>query len=184
MFKTGELVFIGIMGAITFGMGFVLGAALNVATGTPLVGGFLNAIITAALITIVVKTIKRFGVGIILWIVMSALAIPTMTMGPPGAHKLIVGLFGGIVLDTILIITGRKNWGYLIAGGSMSLAIMLGVFAVAIYFDFPAAEQLKKYIIYIIPINFILGLIGTWIGIVIFDKRLNKISFIRNLQRS
>lgn len=183
MFKTGELVFIGIMGAITFGVGFALGVALNVATGTPMVGGLLNAIITAALIAITVKTIKRFGVGVILWVVMSALAIPTMTMGPPGAHKLLVGILGGIVLDSMLVVTRRKNWGYLVAGGTMSLAVMLGVFAVAIYFDFPAAEKLRKYIVYLIPINFVLGLTGTQIGIILFDKRLHKLPFIKNLQR-
>ena len=147
MFKPGELIFIGVMAAVTFGIGFVLGAALNVATGTPMVGGLLNAVITAALIAITVKAVKKFGVGIILWIVMSAIAIPTMTMGPPGAHKLLVGLFGGLVLDIILVVTKRKNWGYLIAGGVMSLAIMLGVFAVAVYFDFPAAEQAAQEIL-------------------------------------
>lgn len=182
MFKSGELIFIGIMAAVTFGTGFALGAVLNVATGTPMVGGLLNAVLTAALIAIAVKTVRRFGVGILLWVVMSAIAIPTMTMGPPGAHKLLIGLLGGLVLDIILTVTGRKNWGYLVAGGAMSLTIMFGVFGVAVYFDFPAAEKLKQYIVYIIPINFVLGVLGTWLGVLLFDKRLHRVPFIKNLQ--
>lgn len=182
MFSRGELVFIGVMAAVTFGVGFALGAGLNIATGTPMVGGLLNAVVTAALIAITVKAVRKGGTGIILWLVISALAIPTVTMGPPGAHKLLAGLFGGVVLDLTLAATKRRQWGYVLAGGLMSLAVMLAVFAIALYFGFPAADQLKKYIAYIIPINLGLGVLGTWIGVRMYDKRLYRVPFIQNIQ--
>jgi len=182
MFSKGELVFIGVMAAVTFGVGFALGAGLNIFTGTPMVGGLLNAVVTAALIAITVKAVRKGGTGVILWLVISALAIPTATMGPPGAHKLLAGLFGGIVLDATLAATKRRQWGYILAGGLMSLAVMLAVFAIALYFGFPAADQLKKYIAYIIPINLGLGVLGTWIGVRMYDKRLCHVPFIQNIQ--
>lgn len=182
MFRRGELVFIGVMAAVTFGVGFALGVALNIATGTPMVGGLLNAVVTAALIAITVKAVRKPGTGIILWLVISALAIPTATMGPPGAHKLLAGLCGGVVLDVTLAATKRRRWGYIVAGGLMSLAVMLGVFAITLYFGLPAADQLKKYIVYIIPINLGLGVLGTWIGVRSYDNRLYRVPFIQNIQ--
>ena len=99
MFRTNELVYLGFIGAITIALGIVLGTALN-ATGIPMLGGLANAIVTAAVLTIGVKGVQKFGSGTILWLVVSTLAIPTLSMGPPGAHKLLVGLVAGLLWDT------------------------------------------------------------------------------------
>jgi len=183
MFKANELIYLGLIGAITIGTGIALGTALN-ATGVPMLGGLANAVITAAVLTIGVKGVKKCGSGTILWVVVSALAIPTLSMGPPGAHKLLVGVVAGVIWDTCLCVTRRTKWGYLVSGAIMMLVVMLGVFAVAVYFDFPAAEQLRKYLVYIVPINFVLGLTGTWLGLVVFDRRLAKLRFVQSLQHT
>ncbi len=182
MFRTNELVFLGLIGAVTIGVGVALGTALN-AAGIPMLGGLANAVVTAAVLTVGVKGVQKFGSGTILWLVVSTVAIPTLSMGPPGAHKLLVGLVAGLLWDVSLTVTGRTKWGYLVSGAVMMLAVMLGVFGVAVYFDFPAAEKLKSAIVYIVPINFALGMFGTWLGLVIFDRRISRIRFVQTLQQ-
>ena len=61
MFKTRELVFLGVIAGLAFATGVALGTGLNIATGVPLTGGLANAIVTAALLTIGVKGVKKFG---------------------------------------------------------------------------------------------------------------------------
>lgn len=183
MFRTNELIFLGLIGAITIALGVVLGTALN-AAGIPMLGGLANAVVTAAILTVGVKGVKRFGAGTILWLVVSALAIPTLSMGPPGAHKLVVGLVSGLLWDICLTATRRTRWGYLVSGAVMMLAVMLGVFGVAVYFDFPAGEKLKSAIVYVLPVNFVLGMLGTWLGIALFDAKISRIRFVQSLRPS
>jgi len=183
MFRTNELIYLGLIGAITIALGVVLGTALN-ATGIPMLGGLANAVVTAAVLTIGVKGVQKFGSGTILWVVVSTLAIPTLSMGPPGAHKLLVGVVAGLLWDVCLVVTRRTKWGYLVSGAVMMLAVMLGVFGVALYFDFPAAETLKSAIAYVLPINFVLGMLGTWLGLTVYEKRISRVRFVQSLQRS
>lgn len=184
MFKTRELVFLGVIAGLAFTLGVALGTGLTLATGVPLTGGLANAIVTSALLTIGVRGVRKFGSGTLLWLIVSALCIPTVTMGPPGAHKLLIGLVAGLVWDVLLWALRWTKLAYFVSGAVMMLTVMLGVFGLAIYFGFPAAEQLRSAIYAILPINMILGLIGTYIGLTIYDRKLAQVAFVRNLEIS
>ncbi len=69
----------------------------------------------------------------------------------------------------------------MVSGAVMMLAVMFGVYAAAVILGLPGEERIRKVIIYIIPINFGLGLFGTWLGLVLFDKTLSKTNFVRKM---
>ena len=180
-FSVRELAYLGLIGCLTLGLAVGLGTGLTLVTGIPMIGGILNAIITAAVLTAGVRGVPRFGSGTILWLVMSILAIPTLTMGPPGAQKIVIGVVSGLVWDVLLTLTGRKTWSYLVSGAVMMLVVMFGVYGAALLLGLPGEERIRQVIVYIIPINFALGLFGTWLGLMLFEKRLSKTNFVRKM---
>jgi hypothetical protein len=180
-FTTRELVYLGALGAATLVLAAALGTGLTAATGIPMIGGIFNAVITASVLTIGAKGVERFGAGIILWFVLSMLAIPTLTMGPPGVHKIIIGLFGGLVWDLTFLLVGRRLAGYLVAGGVMMLSIMLGVLGASIWLGLPGKERLLGAIAMLIPFNFILGLIGTYLGFKLFDAKVSEVGYVQRM---
>jgi len=181
-FSTRELAYLGLVAALTLGVGVVLGTGLTAATGIPMIGGVLNGVVTAAILTAGAKGVPKFGSGTILWLVMSALAVPTLTMGPPGIHKPIIGLVTGLVWDVLLAMTRRKNWSYLVSGAAMMLVVMFGIYAAAVLLGLPGEEKLRSALAFIIPINFALGLLGTWLGLKLFDRTVSKLNFVRVMQ--
>ncbi|HWM92709.1 MAG TPA: hypothetical protein VN493_18235 [Thermoanaerobaculia bacterium] len=180
-FTARELMYLGAIAAGTLAIGVALGTGLTAATGIPMVGGLLNGLITAAILSIGAKGVPKFGTGIILWFVMSTLAVPTLTMGPPGLYKIAVGLISGLVWDLCFLIFGRKTWGYLLSGSVMMLTVMFGVVGASVLLGLPAKDQLLKALAFILPLNFILGLIGTYLGLKIFDRRVVRIGYVRRM---
>jgi len=174
--------YLGVMGALSFVLAFVLGNAVNAATGIPLTGGIVNGIVVGIMLTLGVKGVNKFGAATILWLIFAILAIPTTTLGPPGAHKILVGLFAGIIWDLVIAAFRRKNIGYILGGGAGSAGIMIGVFVMAVALGLPAAEKLRKAMVFLLPFNTFLGLLCTYLGVIIFDKRVANLRFIKSLR--
>ncbi len=149
-----------------------------------MLGGLANAVVTAALLTIGAKGVPRFGSGVILWFVVSVLAIPTLSMGPPGVYKVVIGLLGGLIWDLALTIFGRSTIGYLVSGAIMMLAIMGGVVGAAVVLGLPAADRLLPFLGVLIPLNMALGLVGTFIGLRVFDRRVVQLGYVRRMHES
>lgn len=181
-FTQRELMYLGAIGAGTLAIGAALGTGLTMATGIPMIGGLLNGLITAAILSIGAKGVPKFGAGVILWFVMSTLAVPTLTMGPPGLYKIPIGLLSGLIWDCCFLIFGRKTRGYLLSGAFMMLAVMFGVVGASILLGLPAKDQLLKALAFIVPINFVLGMIGTYLGVKIFEQRVARIGYVRKMQ--
>ncbi len=59
---------------------------------------------------------------------------------------------------------------------------MIGVFVMAVLLGLPAEEKLRKAMIYLLPFNTLLGLICTFLGVIIFDKRVANLRFIKSLR--
>lgn len=181
LFSNRELMFLGAIGSATLAIGAALGTGLTAVTGIPMIGGLLNAVATAAVLNVGAKGVPRFGTGVILWFVVSLLAIPTLTMGPPGLYKIPIGIIGGLVWDIGFLVFGRRTWGYLFSGALMMLAIMFGVVGASVLLSLPAKEQLLKAFAVILPINFVLGMAGTYLGLKVFDKRVVNVSYVRRM---
>jgi hypothetical protein len=182
MITTKEYVYLGVIGALSFVLAFVLGNAVNIATGIPLTGGIINGIIVGMMLTIGIKAVDKFGAGTILWTIFAILAIPTVTLGPPGVYKIAVGVIGGLTWDVIISIFKRSNLGYILGGAIGSIVIIWGVFFAATFLGLPSAEKLRDALIFLIPFNGFLGAISVYVGLVIFDKKLKHLSVIENLR--
>lgn len=180
-FSLKQALYIGAMGAISFVLAFVLGSAVNALTGIPLTGGILNGIIVGAMITIGIKGVDKFGAATLIWFVFTIFAIPTITFGPPGWYKVIVGIVSGLIWDLVISIFKRRKFGYIFSAGVGASAITYGVFVSATILGLPAAERLAKALYFLIPMNFIISCIGALTGLWLFGKYLSKMPFIQNL---
>lgn len=181
-FKTKELIFIALSGAIIFAVAFLIGAGLIAATGTPLVGGLINTLFLAALLVICLLTLRKFGTATLIMFVLSVLAIPTATFGPPGIYKIAVALFLGLFADTLLYLGKYKK-------GTYYLTIILGFIIlplVQLFFmvllNLPGVDKVKELILILIGVYAIEALIGTWLGFLMYKKIKNK-SFVRQFSQ-
>jgi hypothetical protein len=182
MLTTKEYLFLGVMGAVSFVFAFILGSAVNIATGIPLTGGIINGIIVGVMLTIGIKGVDKFGAGTILWVVFSILAIPTVTLGPPGIYKVAVGLLGGLTWDVTISIFKRSKIGYILGGAVGSIVIIWGVFLAATLLGLPSAEKLRSALIFLIPFNGLLGAVSVYAGLIIYDKKLRHLSVFNNFK--
>lgn len=155
----------GIFGAIAFVLAFGLGSVINAATGIPLTGGITNGVIVGAVVTLaLIRAEKQFGAATLLWTVFTLLAVGTATFGPPGWYKIIVGLLSGLIWDICLWILANRKWKYEIAAGFGAVAITVLVFAGVSIIGLPAAETLRKALVFLIPMNFVISFLGAWFG--------------------
>lgn len=170
------------IGIFAFIVAFLLGTPLNIAL-SPLMGGIINAIITAMIVGIGCKGVEKFGYSMIIWVIFSIPAIFTFTMGMPGAHKIVIGLLTGLVMDILFIFLKRSHVSYFIVGGIMSdVMTVLTLFAMMILNISPeSVEKLSKYIWYLLPLYFVMGGLGMFLGSKIFDKRFSHINIIKSL---
>jgi|GEM_PF-3249061 len=175
MTQTRRVALIGMVGAVSFLVAFVLGTALNLATGTPLTGGLANAVLTAAALTTGVCAMPTFGTGTFLWLVFAFLSIPTMTMGPPGPHKLLVGALGGLLWDVSLYVCRGRKWAFPLAATVMTGAIVVLTFGTLVVFGLPGADKLAKALPFLLVVYLPLGWLGGWLGEHIYATRLRKL---------
>lgn len=174
-------------GIVSFVVAFILGSALTVTTGIPLVGGLLNGILTAMVLTIGLITTQFFGAATIMWITFSLLASITTTLGPPGLYKILIGIIAGLIWDTLYNIFNKNRIGLYLGGliGSASIMLTL-VLALKMGLGRNAVEALSKYesaFYILIIINLIVTLIGIYLGELTYKNRLSNLQVIRNIRR-
>ena len=173
-FKTKELVILAIMGAVIFLIGITLGAVIVSATGVPMAGGLITGFVMAFFFAITTITIKKFGSGLILALLVTLLSAPTANMGPPGAYKIIVGLFIGLVIDLILLAGRNSKISYYI---SIPIAYAFSLPINLIFMKYLGLQGFEKLFNFLIPgmiIYFINALLGVWLAFKVYNKIKNK----------
>ena len=179
--NTRQYIFLGAIGAIGFVLAFGLGSFVNALTGTPLTGGLVNGIIVGVILTLGLKSVPKFGAGIIIWIVFSALAIPTITMGTPGAYKIVVGVFSGLIWDTVVYLFKRSNAGYILGSAIGGSAVIIGTLIAAIMLGLPSAEKLQSAIYLLLGIYGVMGIFSGWLGVSLYNKKLSHLALFKRL---
>ena len=174
--------FLGLMGALALVVAFALGVALNAALG-PAFGGLLNAIATAFVVGLAIATVKSWYSPIVVWGVFSALAIPLTTMGPPGIHKLAIGLLTGIVVAVVLINAGGKVWRYAVAGAVMSalMTVLILYAMLELNLSPESAARLQSAIAYLVPVYMVFGAIGMGAASWAYNSTLSERPFFKNI---
>jgi len=175
-----QYAFLGMVAAVSFVVAFGLGSALNIATGIPLIGGLLNGVLVSLLLTLGLRTVERFMASTVMWAIFGLLAIPTVTLGPPGVYKVIPALAGGIVWDAVVAASRGRRWGYVVGGFLGAVVIIIGVFIAAVYLGLPAADRLRNALYFLIPINGALAAFGIWLGLKLWERRLSRIALFRS----
>jgi hypothetical protein len=180
-----------IVGFCAFIVAFVLGSAVTLTTGIPLAGGLLNGVLTSMIMTIgMLATRNKYKwSGTVMWLVFSAAAIITTTLGPPGFYKVIIGVAAGFTWDLFYraFKYGRTGLyiGALIGGivitGLLILILQLMISGMASHLSIGGSDyknsldRLMSYIKFLIPINMVITAIGIWLGERVFEKRLKEV---------
>lgn len=127
---------------------------------------------------------RRFGTVTTIWIIYCTLAIPTALMGPPGAYKPLLGLFGGLAYDAIFVLCKRKAWGLYIAMIGF-VATLAGGFFLALQFSLMSNVEfdsssgtiggVAQWLLVVIAVVFLLeGCFSTYLANRVYEKRFEK----------
>jgi ABC-type thiamin/hydroxymethylpyrimidine transport system permease subunit len=115
---------------------------------------------------------------------LTTLAIPTVILGPPGVYKILLGLYMGIIFELLLLIFQYKRWSYV-----FGLAFTFAASVPMEYYLFkilglPAAEQIKPMILAIIVVYFVNGLLGSWLGMKFYHKKIKKLQVVQMWEKN
>lgn len=178
-FNTRQLIFITLIGVLLFLTElFISGLSGLIVAGS---GFLLVAIFWTTIALIGGLTRKKFGTFTLMAFIYGALAIPTTVFGPPGIYKIFLALLTGFSVDLTIFIFNYKKIGYYF-GAAIGQIVGLLLFVLAfILFGFPGKLELISSLWFLIPLYGIEGIIGAWIGFMIYNKIKNK-SVIKQLQ--
>jgi len=125
---TTKLITAGSIGILIF-IFSLPGGVLNVVTGIPGAGGFINIVAQTSLTSLAILLLRQIGTASIVWLVFTIIALPFPLIGPPGLLlKVLIGLFIGIVSDGAFVLTRKSE---------KLMALMIGGFnQVANFFAF------------------------------------------------
>jgi ABC-type thiamin/hydroxymethylpyrimidine transport system permease subunit len=144
--------------------------------------GFVTGLTVPFFLTLASRINRRFGTATIMWVIYCSLAIPTVLMGPPGAYKPLIGLFGGLAYDVVFSISKQKSWSLYISllafvttlVGGFILALQLGLM-VHVEGESGTIGGVAQWVLALIAIAFLLeGCFSTYMANVIYKRRFQK----------
>lgn len=188
MLATKRQIFASVgFGVSAFVVAVVLGSVITVSTGIPLAGGLLNGILTTILLTVGLLATRFFGAATVMWLVFSTLAVWTTTLGPPGVYKIAIGLLAGVLWDVVYSLLRKSRAGLYLGAIVGAASIMLSIIA-ALSFGFgkdpvAALEKYEQAFWVLMAINMIVTVSGVYLGEVVYNGRLAKLSLFKDLRQ-
>lgn len=177
-----SLVFSGGFGVACFVLSFTIGQVMLMATGIPATGGLVAIIPVAFIATVGTRLVNRIGFLTIMWIIATGIAIPTMTYGPPGIYKLIMGIGTGVIWEFFILLFRRNRLGFIIGSGLGMSAAAVILFFCMLALGLPAADKLQQIVLPVTIAYFLLGASGGFLGILFFNKKLAHLAVVRTIQ--
>jgi len=166
-----QVVLVAVFAAATFAVSFALGYAVTMSLG-PGTSGVFTIVATTVLVVVCARIVPKKGVFTILVTLFTLMAIPTSMFGPPGPHKVIIGLLTGLVYDLTWNLTGRRRFSLPVAAAMATAASIALIFGLMILLGHPRVSYLRSIMYYIVPLYGALGFLGAWFGNWIYDKRI------------
>lgn len=179
---TKQVAACGVFGAVTFALAFVLGSGVIMATGIPATGGLLNIFVCVAIAVVGTHTVPKVGSATVMMLVTFTLAIPTVTGGPPGIYKPLIGLAIGLAYDAIVALGGRRRWSVYIGGGAAAMTSILTIFAAMILLELPGVDKLRPLLLPLAAVQFALGFFGAVLGTWLYQSKLSKLRVFVSLR--
>jgi len=170
-FSTKQLVFIALMSAFMFVINLIIGSGLIAITGIPLANAIVTGIVFGTFIILMVRTLPKFGTFTLFLLVYSLLEIPTSLGGAPGFWpKVPINVITGLAGDIFLLLFNYKRWTHFI-GFYILITINTLVFVYFLsLFGIPGVDKLISMLWWILPLYWILGTIGIFIGEFIYGR--------------
>lgn len=185
-----DVLAIAIMAILSFAIDTTVGLLFQpvlVATLGPLTGGLVSAIPNAIVIFLGIYLVPRVGAPTLYALIFLSLTTVTASFGPPGFHKIFIGLGLGIIIDISLIIMQRRDWSYFVA---VALAFGLSVdltYLSWLWFGVSSADEaraaLQPHLLELTFVYAALGLVGSGISYFIFKRRLASYDIVMRLRR-
>jgi len=177
-----DLAICGVFGALILVVGFVLGSAIIMATGIPATGSLLNVIVAVFIAIIGFKLVDKFGAAIVMLTVEGAISVPTVINGPPGIHKILLLFVVGLSAEIILLLTKRSNKGYYAVGLISGIEIVTFIYLSLALLGLPGEETLRPIIIPLAAVSGVMGAIGAYLGVRVYDSKLQHLSVVQSLK--
>ncbi|MDP2896996.1 MAG: hypothetical protein Q8Q12_10640 [bacterium] len=179
-----ELFVCVVFACATFAASFVLGSGITLALG-PGTSGVATILITTVIVVIGANIVGTIGYFTLVVTLFTVLAIPTNMFGPPGPHKVIIGLSTGLVYDLAWNLTARKRFSLPFAAAVSTAASILLIFLFMVWFfpEHPKRETIAGLLKYLIPVYAVLGFIGGVLGDWIYKKSLADLSIVKMLKQ-
>ena len=145
-FTTKQLVLLALIAAFIFVFDMAFVSGIEAVVGVPGVGVLVDTIFVLAIATIGGLIVRKPGTFTIIILIYSTLCIPTNIIGPPGAYKLLIGLFLGLFADIVLALFHYRRLGYLISLPIANVLVFPLLLYMMIVLALPGAQELQNTI--------------------------------------
>ena len=152
-------------------------------TGIPGMGYILTGFFLVILAVITVLVVRKFFVVTLIALIYGFLISPTNLLGPPGFYKMIMLLIIGLIADTVIFLFKYKKIGYyftFLIANLVSLPIWILMLKLL---GLPGIKEILSFIWIYAAIYAIQGLVGAWIGIKLYEKKLKNKRIIKQISR-
>jgi hypothetical protein len=187
--RLADTVAIAILAVLSFAIDTTVGLVFQpvlVATLGPLTGGLVSAIPMAIVIFLGIFMIPRVGGPTLYAVLFLALTTFTASFGPPGFHKVFIGVALGLTVEIIVILFRRSVLGYFIAvAAACGLSVDFTYLAWKIFSVRGAAQSMvsiRSMLPVLTAVYAVLGLIGSGIMYWIYKTRLSHYAVVRKLR--
>ncbi len=166
----------GAIGGLLYGVNFgfqIFVGIFNMSGATAVISGF-----TVPFFLVIASRMNRqWGTATLIWTLYSALAIPTLLMGPPGTYKLIVGILGGIAYDVGYCGLRCTTGGLYVALVLYVLTLAAGFYAVFVMGFVPqfTGESAVKILAIASAVFLVEGVISTYLGNMFYERRIKEL---------
>ncbi|MBI5065393.1 MptD family putative ECF transporter S component [Candidatus Woesearchaeota archaeon] len=174
-FNTKQLVFIALAAALIFVINLTIGGAINSATGIPLSSIFFTSVIFGISVIIFTKILPKFGTWTLFLLIYSILELPTSLGGAPGFWpKIPINVITGILADITLYFVNYKKWGMFVGFYVLATVNMFLFAFFLLLLKIPGSDKLLKILYILIPAYCIIGTIGLFMGLAIWNRIKDK----------
>ncbi len=77
---------------------------------------------------------------------------------------------------------GKNKFVYAAAGAAVGISAPLLIYVFLILFGLPGADKLKPILVMLCAVYTLLGAIGTYLGLWLYDKKLKDKAFVKQIQ--
>lgn len=178
-----KLIAIGALAVIALLVG-LLGNVLVGITGIPGIGSLIMCFFAPVIFAFLCLLIKKFGAATLMGLLYGILALPLPSWGPPGFLPKIfaIGIMGLAIDFVFFLFRKNEKLAAIIIGIPTNVVGILAMVGTFLLFKIPSVEKSIKILLSpLLAVMIILGLLGGWVGYIIF-KRLQNTMVIKRIQ--